>query len=238
MENLRYLIGQVAEPQRWSTSWGPVIWSAIGLALTTALILWVYRSMQKPRLYLTYSDDGGEPTANWPSLIRYLVLIPIMLGIWMMALMLILTVAAEDRSAEEIALASAAVIGAVRILAHISPECSHELGKTVPLAVLSIILLGAYADPSSWDERLSDLDRNADAIDYQYVTLLVLDLVVTALWYWRVRTTWREERPNSSYERLLRWMKPGLDVLRSIRDFGKTKDSKAHPHGEMTVHDG
>ncbi|MFA7265737.1 MAG: hypothetical protein WC054_05445 [Candidatus Nanopelagicales bacterium] len=238
MENFRDLIGQAADPQRWSTSWGPVIWSAIALALMTGLILWVYRSMQKPRLYLTYTAPGSEPTATWQSLIRYLVLIPIMLGIWMMSLMLILTVAAEDRSAEEIALASAAVIGAVRILAHITPEGSHELGKTVPLAVLSIILLGAYADPSSWDERLTDLDRNADAIDYQYVTLLVLDLVVTALWYWRVRATWREERPNSSYKRLTRWMRPGLDVFRAVRDFGKTKESKAKPHGEMTAHGG
>lgn len=236
MEPFRGILAQAAEPEKWTASWSPVIWSAVGLALMTVLILWVYRSMQKPRLYLTEAVPGGQPFATWQSFLRYIILIPIMLAIWMGALMLILTIAAEGRTAEEIALASAAVIGAVRILAHITPEGSHELGKTVPLAVLSIILLGASADPSSWDQRLNDLDRNADVLDYQYVTLLVLDVVVTALWYWRMRAKWREERPTSWYERLVRWLQPGLDVLRAVRDFGKTKQSKEKPHGEMTVH--
>lgn len=155
--------------------------------------------------------------------------------IWFGALIMILTIAAADRSAEDIALAAAAVIGAVRILAHITPEGSHELGKTVPLAVLSIILLGSTADPASWDERLQGIAANTDAIDTQFYTLLVLDIVVTALWYWRVRLQWREERPTSLVERAMRWLKPGLDVLRAIRYFGKSDASKAKPHGEMTV---
>lgn len=234
--NFLSILSQTTPAERFSTSWDPVVWAAIGLAVMTVIIMWVYRSMQKPRLYLTYEAETGEPRATWKSLLRYVVLMPLMMLIWMGSLILILSIAADGRTAEDIALAVAAVIGAVRILAHMTPEGAHELGKTVPLAVLSIILLGVSTDPLTWDERWTALEASSDALDTQYLTLLVLDVVVTALWYWRVKATWKEERPNSVWAQFKAGVRPIVTVLRSIRDFGKTPASKAKPHGEMTAH--
>jgi hypothetical protein len=160
---------------------------------------------------------------------------PLMMLIWMGSLILILSIAADGRTAEDIALAVAAVIGAVRVLAHLTPEGAHELGKTVPLAVLSIILLGVSTDPTTWDERWTALEASSDALDTQYLTLLVLDVVVTALWYWRVMATWKEERPTSIWAHFKARVRPIANGLRAVRDFGKTSESKAKPHGEMTV---
>lgn len=201
----------------------------------TGMIVWVYRSMQHPRLYLSPNARTGEPQASWQSLVRYVVLIPIVLAVWLFVIILIMTIAANDRTAEQIALGAAAVVGAARILAHTSPEGSHELGKTIPLAVLSIIILGGTPDVNSWEGIINDIGTNGEALDASYFTLLLLDLAMTGLWYWRVRARWREERPTSAFTRLTKSMKPGLDVFRGVRDFGKTKESKAKPYGDMTV---
>ncbi len=231
----RGILDGLAGPSRWSIDPSSIVWAAIGLAVITAMIVWVYRSMQHPRLYLSPNAETGEPQASWQSLVRYLVLLPIVLAVWLFVIILIMTVAANDRTAEQIALAAAAVVGAARVLAHTSPEGSHELGKTIPLAVLSIIILGGTPDGNSWADIINDIDKNGDALDGAYVTLLILDVVLTGLWYWRVRAQWREERPTSVITRLVTWMKPGLAVFRNVRDFGKTKESKAKPYGDMTA---
>ena len=91
---------------------------------------------------------------RWPAVVRYLVLTPITLFLWLWSILLILTVAADDRSADELALAAAVVVGERHECSHISPEAAHELGKTVPLAVVTLIILGGGNGAETWGNCL------------------------------------------------------------------------------------
>ena len=71
----------------------------------------------------------APPTARWQAIVRYVVLTPIMVFFWLWAMLFILTVAADNRSAQALALSAAVVVGAARVLAHISPEGSTSLGR-------------------------------------------------------------------------------------------------------------
>lgn len=204
--------------------------AVLALVVATALLLWVYRSMQHPRLYLVSDPANGQPGTTWQALVRYLVLTPIMVGFWFTVILMILTIAAGSRSGGALALAAAAVVGAARVLAHISPEGSHELGKTIPLAVLSLILIGG-SNPSleHWSDVLNEIGANSGALDTYYWTLLALDVLVTGLWFVRQRSRWAGHQPGSSRARWRLDLRPVTKALRSVRDFGKTPTANSTP---------
>lgn len=185
------------------------------------VILWVYVSMQKPRLFLAYRESDQRPVVTWQALVRYLVTTTIALVVWLFALLMILTIAAEGRTAEEIAIAAAAVVGAARLLAHVSPEGSHELGKTIPLAVLTIILLGGSPDINSWAQLVADIDANLDVIDGYYWALLLFDFILTALWLAHQYAKWDTDQRGTFRFKIRAWFRQFAKPFRVVRNFGK-----------------
>ena len=79
---------------------------------------------------------------TWSGVLRYLLTTPLMVAFWMFVLLALLTAAARDRSGEQIVVATSAVIGGARLLAHVHEEIAHELAKAVPIAILGFILIG------------------------------------------------------------------------------------------------
>ena len=233
--------GGASPIEKWTADWPDLLFGVIGLMILMGIILWAYRSMQHPRLYLAISPKDGAPTARWQAIVRYLVLTPIMVFLWLWAILIILTIAADNRSAQALALAAAVVVGAARVLAHISPEASHELGKTIPLAVLTIILLGGGvlngdSGVNRWGELLAGIDENIDVVNTYYLFLVVLDVVITGLWVLRERVNWRSELPGSNRRRFTAKLVPLTNAWRSVRDFGKASTHKSKKHGEVTHH--
>ncbi len=233
--------GGASPIERWTASWPDLFLGVVGLMILMGIILWAYRSMQHPRLYLALDPKNGAPTARWQAIVRYVVLTPIMVFFWLWAMLFILTVAADNRSAQALALSAAVVVGAARVLAHISPEGSHELGKTIPLAVLTIILLGGGilngdAGTNRWAELLEGINENVDVVNTYYYLLVLLDFVVTALWFLRERAQWRSELPNSNRRRFTAKFAPFFAFWRSVRDFGKASTHKSTKKHEVTHH--
>ena len=220
----------------WSSNWVDVYFGVIGLIVVMGVIMWVYRSMQRSRLYLTLDPQTAEPSVRWPAVVRYLILTPITLFLWLWSILLILTVAADDRSADELALAAAVVVGAARVLAHISPEAAHELGKTVPLAVVTLIILGGGNGAETWGELLVQIDANVGVVNTYYWALLALDVIVTALWFWQQRESWRSKLPGSTRRRWTAKFSPWASRLRRMRDFGKPSGSRASTGSEVSSH--
>lgn len=221
MTVLTALAQTTPDVQRWSASWADVVAGSIMLAIGMGVVMWVYRSMQKPRLYLRYRDADLRPIVTWQALARYIVTTAVALIVWLFVILFILTVAANNRTAEEIAIAAAVVIGASRLLAHISPEGSHELGKTIPLAVLSIILLGSSLDGQTWAELVEDLGANAGIIDSYYWALLIFDVLLTTWWTLRQFAKWDTNQVGTWRHRIRSRYRQAIKPFQWIRDFGK-----------------
>ena len=75
-------------------------------------------------------------------MLRYLLTTPFLVGFWMVVLMTLLAAAARDRSGTQIMVATCAVVGGSRLLAHIKEEIAHELAKAVPIAILGYVIIG------------------------------------------------------------------------------------------------
>lgn len=219
------VIAQNSPVEAWTSGWADILAGSVLLAIMMGIILWSYRSMQRPRLHLGYRQRDDRPIVTWQAVLRYLVTTPLSLVVWLLALMLILTLVAKGRSAEDIALAAACVIGAVRLLAHISRDAAHELGKTLPLAVLSLVLIGGSVAGTSVESIFTEFEENAAVIDSYYFYLLVFDVVLTTIWTLRQYGKWDtsqtgtlRNRTRASFRRLTR-------PLHVIRDFGKQVNS-------------
>jgi len=164
----------------------------IVLAMWIAVI--VYRSIQRPRVVLTEGPDGvWRPTRR--DLVQYLVSIPFLLTLWSGALIFILVVGTNNLTGHAIEAVAAAVVISARLFAHISPERSHELSKTVPLTLVTLVLIsGSVRDFETMGAVFDEFTRTE--ITWP-ATFLVLgtELLLTALWYWvGVRWLWPRGR--------------------------------------------
>lgn len=149
-----------------------------------------YRGMQRPRLVLTETDPGVFRAAR-ADVVRYLVAIPFLLIGWNFVLIIVLIIAANDLTGDRIVVVAAAIVLAARVFAHLSPERSHELAKTVPLTLVTLVLIsGGIRDATSL-ENIADEFARTSYTPQALLLLLAAELVVTALWYWvGVRWWW------------------------------------------------
>jgi hypothetical protein len=164
----------------------------IVIAMYIAVV--VYRSIQKPRIVLTEVAPGVW-RARRRDVIQYLISIPFLLVLWSASLVFILVVGTNNLTGQEIEMVASAVVIAARLFAHISPERSHELSKTVPLTLVTLVLIsGSVRDIASMSALFDQFSRTELTWP---ATLLVLgaELLFTGLWYWvGVRWLWPRGR--------------------------------------------
>jgi hypothetical protein len=153
------------------------------LALAMLAAVASYRGMQRPRIILTEVAPGAFRAAR-SDLVRYLVTIPFLLLSWNLVLTGVLIVAANELTGDRVIVVAASVVLAARVFAHLSPERSHELAKTVPLTLVTLVLIsGAIRSEASLENILSEFERTSYT-PQAVGLLLVAELIVTALWYW------------------------------------------------------
>jgi hypothetical protein len=164
----------------------------IVVAMWIAVI--VYRSIQRPRIVLHEVADG-EWRARRRDVVQYLVSIPFLLLLWTASLVFILVVGTNNLSGFEIQAVASAVVIAARLFAHISPERSHELSKTVPLTLVTLVLIsGSVRDFETMGAVFEDFTRTELTWPATF-TVLWAELLFTGLWYWvGVRWLWPRGR--------------------------------------------
>lgn len=162
--------------------------AVIAVAMWIAVL--VYRSIQRPRIVLTEVEEGVW-RARPRDVVQYLVSIPFLLVLWSGSLVVILVIGTNNLTGREIEAVASAVVIAARFFAHLSPERSHELAKTVPLTLVTLVLIsGSMRDLQSMNALIEDFDRTELSWS---ATLLVLgaELLFTTTWYWLgVRVLW------------------------------------------------
>lgn len=175
-----------------------VAFLALGMALIAFLLWLVYRTLQQPRLPVNRSTDRA-PSANWAGVLRYLVTTPFMVLFWLFVFLFLLSTASDSRNGEEIIIASTAVIGGARLLAHVKEELAHELAKTVPIAILGFIIIGTgFTDLTRTDGLVAEIEGQLPLLDTYWLGLVVFDIVITAAWFVVIRWRWlRQQRRQS-----------------------------------------
>lgn len=168
-----------------------VIALGIGMAFVAALLWMVYRTMQHPRLPINRCE-GKPPNATWGGVLRYAITTPIMVSFWFFVLTLLIGSAARDRTANDVVLTATAVIAGARLLAHVKIEISHELAKTVPIAILGFIVIGGGFADIAVQERLLDT-LNEDLLDSYWSGLVAWDVALTTVWFLVTRLSWRRD---------------------------------------------
>ncbi len=166
-----------------------VFFLAIGMALLATLLWMAYKTLQHPRLPVN-RPASSPPSVTWSGVLRYLLTTPLMVAFWMFVLLALLTAAARDRSGEQIVVATSAVIGGARLLAHIHEEIAHELAKAVPIAILGFILIGGGF--TGIDAATRTVEQIPVAlVDTYWLGLVMFDVIITALWFGAIRLAWR-----------------------------------------------
>lgn len=217
-------------PARWELGADLALFAIFSLALLAVLLVLVYRTMQRPRLYPTLRGPELKPVLTWQAVVRYLVTTPFMVAFWFIAILLVLNWATKEGSPEDMALVAVAVVGASRLLAHIDEEMSHELGKNIPLVVLGIVLIGE--DTATAEQFLASIDEfveNADDIDHFWTVLVLFDVFVTAVWYGLKFGNWRARTSLPFMTRSARVVGPIVRPVRAVINFGKPRVEPVAP---------
>ena len=159
-----------------------IITNALWIAAIIAGVVILYRGMQRPRLALTDTPDGWRATPR-NAILYALSVVPLIL-VWWTVLAVILLLSSSAMSPARMLIVCGGVIVAVRILAHLWEEPSHELSKTIPLTLLTLILIsGTLRDPTTfpelWDEMLQ-----VDVSWQSFAVVVLADVLITVAWYW------------------------------------------------------
>lgn len=161
---------------------GDIVFWVLLITISGAVSYVIWRAMERPRLRLIETADG--PRAMPRDVIAYALTIPFLIIGWIFFFAIILMLADNKLDAYLIIILPMAIVMATRLLAHIRRPIAHELGKAVPLTLLTLIILsGGVRDEGRLLDILEDLDR-LDITGPLTVFVLAFDYVITGAWYW------------------------------------------------------
>jgi hypothetical protein len=172
---------------------GDVLQLVAILVVSMVAIVMAYRAMQRPRLVL-HRVAPRRYRARPRDVVQYIASMLGLIILWTGALQLILVFTNNGLDAVEVTAVSSAIVIAVRLFAHLSHEHAHELAKSIPLTIVTLLIVTSNGWRS--DAALESLSRDLDRTDITGPALLALigaEFVICALWYW-VGVRWWYER--------------------------------------------
>jgi Na+/H+ antiporter NhaD/arsenite permease-like protein len=165
------------------------------LVVATSIAYVIYRAMERPRLRVVETPQGQRATLR--DTVQYSLSIPILVLLWIAFFTVILSIADNGLDAFNLAVLPAAIVMATRLLAHVNPKIAHELGKAVPLTLITLILIagGVREENALLDiiDELAEMGMSGPAL----VLVFVFDYVITALWYWIYVRWWKPRSVKS-----------------------------------------
>lgn len=184
----------------------------IGMAVVATVLWLAYRTMDRPRLPVI-REPNRAPRVIWQGVVRYAVMTPVLVTFWMLVLVVLIATVAQQRGPNAVLIAACSVIAGARLLAHVNTEIATELAKTVPIVILSVLIIGGQVvGVERFFETL--LDVPVDAADTYFVGLVVWDYLLTGLWFWRQRREWHREGAPGTLARFAdRWRRIGYDPV-------------------------
>ncbi len=161
------------------------------LIVVYAIFVWkVYKLISKKdviSLNLKQYNSVEHPTfekmlAAILYFIEYVIVLPFLILFWYLFFALTLLLFAEDFSIEKILLLSAAVVGAIRVLAYYKHELSAEIAKLLPLTILGLMILSpGFLNASRIIEAIISIPSIFSSIGYALLFVAVLEIVLRFL---------------------------------------------------------
>ncbi len=163
---------------------GDVLQLVAVLVVAMVAIVLAYRAMQRPRLVL-HESAPGQFRARRRDFWQYVVSIPLLMTLWMGALELILLFTNNALTATEIGVVAVAIVVAVRLFAHVSHEHAHELAKSVPLTIVTLLIVtsNGWRTGADFDRTVEEWLRTSTTGPTDLV-LVGSEFLIAVLWYW------------------------------------------------------
>ncbi|MBI4406540.1 hypothetical protein HY571_01365 [Candidatus Micrarchaeota archaeon] len=139
---------------------------AFGIAFYTALVGTFYNKLSKKVLYdVNFYDKYGKQKSTLKKflnllsfVINYAVVFPLITFSWFILLSAFLYLLSRTLSVETVLLIALSVVAAIRICAYYREEIAVDLAKTLPLALLGVVLVEPTAFTSNLvNTRLAEL---------------------------------------------------------------------------------
>jgi hypothetical protein len=163
----------------------PEVLSFVGVLLVSMLaIVAAYHAMQRPRLVL-HEVAPAQWRARRRDFWQYVVSMLVLLPLWTAGLQIILLYTNNGLTGQEISTISMSIVLAVRVLAHVSREHAHELAKSIPLTIVTLLIVtsSGWRTGSAFDSTLHDW-LNTQLSGPASIIVLVGEFVIAAVWYW------------------------------------------------------
>lgn len=132
------------------TTYIQLLLMTFGLFLYGFFVWKFYRTLSKRDLFKLDLDKYNIPGvegAVWFKIgdtigyiFKYLIVFPIYISFWFVALSLVLFILAEEILTEHVILISIVVIAAVRMTSYFNEDLASDIAKLVPLALLAVLL--------------------------------------------------------------------------------------------------
>jgi uncharacterized membrane protein YhaH (DUF805 family) len=154
------------------------------LVAAMVIIVTAYRAMQRPRLVL-HEASPQQFRANRRDFWQYVVSMPLLMILWSSALEVILLFTNNALTAQEIGVTAVSIVVAVRLFAHVSHEHAHELAKSVPLTIVTLLIVTAngWRSGTEFDRTLHDW-LNTTTSGPTDLVLVGSEFMIAAIWYW------------------------------------------------------
>ena len=160
-----------------------VVTLAAAIVIATLLAVVIWRAAQKPRLRLVFDPVRDRWTTTTRDVVQYALSIPLLMLLWYYYFLVILLIAPNRLSVFKLILAPAAVILAIRCLAHIWREAAHNLAKTVPLVIVTTVLMTLTVKSQQEWLAFQGNGRMAELSGPAAITLVLADYLFTAVWF-------------------------------------------------------
>jgi len=107
--------------------------------------------------------------------IEYILILPILTFLWFLVTAIVILVMTSEINVERILLISAAIVGAIRILAYFNEELSEEIAASFPFTLLVVFLIW----PS--DFKLKEIIEKITEIPSLFMHVLIFLVFIIAL---------------------------------------------------------
>ncbi len=163
-----------------------IIWAII-IVLLSVFIWFFYKSFAKKDLislnlqkYNTVNHPGIRKLfALFFYFIEYLIVAPLVILVWFVALAIFVLVVAELQSIEEILLITSVLVIAIRILAYTKRSLAQELAKLFPLITLAVFLISPQISSiGKISMQISSIPLLLGSIVYFLITIVVVEVIL------------------------------------------------------------